>query len=278
MPTTFPYRALHDLVDAQYNFEWLETHWPAASTGGGTTLSGIWRWTTGTGAVASGQVGANTASWASATILNIAKTTDPGLDATNLLSALQSGDAVYLQEQDDSTRWGRYTLGAATDNGTYMSFPLTFVKGSASMPLNNRQVEVMFTAGGAGGGAPGPQGPQGPIGPQGPVGPQGPQGVPGPQGATGSQGSQGPAGATGPQGPAGLGYYSNNATHAAGTTITITQATHGLPAGRGIYVQCQNNATGNVEYPDVSVDASGNVTITYAASQAANSCLITLVR
>jgi len=139
----------------------------------------------------------------------------------------------------------------------------------------------MFTAGGAGGGAPGPQGPQGPIGPQ---GPQGPQGVPGPQGATGSQGAtgatgpQGPQGAIGPQGPVGLGYYNNAATHAAGTTITIPQVTHGLPAGRGIYVQCQDNSTGNVLVPDVNVASNGDVTVTFLASQAANSILVTLVR
>jgi len=89
---------------------------------------------------------------------------------------------------------------------------------------------------------------------------------------------QGPQGAQGPQGVKGLGYYSNNATHGAGTTITITQATHGLTAGRGIFVQVQDNSTGNVEIPDVTVDASGNVTITYLASVAANSKLVTLVR
>ena len=73
------------------------------------------------------------------------------------------------------------------------------------------------------------------------------------------------------------GYYSNNATHGAGTTITISQATHGLRASRGIQVQAQDNTTGNVELPDISVDTSGNVTVTYAVSVAANSKLITCV-
>jgi hypothetical protein len=73
------------------------------------------------------------------------------------------------------------------------------------------------------------------------------------------------------------GYYSNGALHGAGTTITITQATHGLRSSPGIYVQCQDNATGNVEIPDVSVDGAGNVTITYAAAVAANSKLVVLI-
>jgi hypothetical protein len=72
------------------------------------------------------------------------------------------------------------------------------------------------------------------------------------------------------------GYYSS-ATHGAGTTITITQATHGLRSSRGIVVQVQDEATGNVEIPDISVAANGDVTVTYAASVSANSKRVTLV-
>lgn len=78
-------------------------------------------------------------------------------------------------------------------------------------------------------------------------------------------------------GLAAAGYYSNAATHGAGTTITITAATHGLRASRGILVQVQDNATGNVEIPDVAVAANGDVTVTYGASVGANSKLIVLV-
>src|SRR5262252_7370821 len=42
---------------------------------------------------------------------------------------------------------------------------------------------------------------------------------------------------------ASVGYYSNNATHGAGATITITQATHLLRAARAIHVQVQDNST-----------------------------------
>jgi hypothetical protein len=73
------------------------------------------------------------------------------------------------------------------------------------------------------------------------------------------------------------GYYNNNATHGAGTTITITQATHGLRAGRPIFVQVQDNTTGNVELPDVTVAANGDVTVTYAVALAANAKMVTLV-
>jgi hypothetical protein len=72
------------------------------------------------------------------------------------------------------------------------------------------------------------------------------------------------------------GYYSS-ATHGAGTTIAITQVTHGLRSSRGIVVQVQDEATGNVELPDISVAANGDVTVTYAASVSANSKRVTLV-
>lgn len=76
---------------------------------------------------------------------------------------------------------------------------------------------------------------------------------------------------------ASLGYYSNSATHGAGTTITIAQTTHLLRASRGLQVQVQDNATGNIEFPDISVAANGDVTVTYAVSQSANTKLVTIV-
>jgi hypothetical protein len=71
-------------------------------------------------------------------------------------------------------------------------------------------------------------------------------------------------------------YYSS-ATHAAGTTWTITQATHGCRAAQGLHVQVQDATSGNIELPDVSVSGTGDVTITYAASVAANSKRVTIV-
>ncbi len=72
------------------------------------------------------------------------------------------------------------------------------------------------------------------------------------------------------------GYYSS-ATHGAGATITITQATHGLRASTGLLVQCQIDATGAVILPDISVAATGDVTVTFAASQSANTIRTTII-
>jgi hypothetical protein len=72
------------------------------------------------------------------------------------------------------------------------------------------------------------------------------------------------------------GYYSS-ATHGAGASISITQATHGLRASRGLQVQVQNEADGAVEFADVAVAATGDVTVTFAASQTANTKRVTIV-
>ena len=76
---------------------------------------------------------------------------------------------------------------------------------------------------------------------------------------------------------AAAGYYNNGATHGAGTTIVITAATHGLRASRGIIVQVQDNTSGAVEIPDISVSAIGDVTVTYGAALTANTKLVTLI-
>ena len=72
------------------------------------------------------------------------------------------------------------------------------------------------------------------------------------------------------------GYYSS-ATHSSGTTITITQATHGGRSSRGLIVQCQLEADGSVVYPDIAVASNGDVTVTFAASQSANSIRTTII-
>lgn len=72
------------------------------------------------------------------------------------------------------------------------------------------------------------------------------------------------------------GVYST-ATHGAGTTITITQATHLLRAYRGLIVQCRLEATGEEITVDNTVAANGDVTVTFAASQSANTIRTTIL-
>jgi hypothetical protein len=77
-------------------------------------------------------------------------------------------------------------------------------------------------------------------------------------------------------GLAASGYYSS-ATHGAGTTIVISQATHGLRASRGLIVQVQLEATGAIVLPDVTVAANGDVAVTFGASVTANTYRVTII-
>jgi hypothetical protein len=72
------------------------------------------------------------------------------------------------------------------------------------------------------------------------------------------------------------GYYTS-ATHAAAASWTYSAATHGLRAAKGLNVQVQDEATGAIEYPDVTVDAAGLVTVTYGSAQTANSKRTTII-
>lgn len=76
------------------------------------------------------------------------------------------------------------------------------------------------------------------------------------------------------------GYYTTS-THGAGTTITITRATHGLSGLGGnfpaVIVQLRLVSTGEEILADNTVAANGDVTITFAASQAANSIRVLLI-
>lgn len=72
------------------------------------------------------------------------------------------------------------------------------------------------------------------------------------------------------------GYYSS-ATHSAGTTISVSQATHGLRASRGLICEAQVESSGDVVECDISVASSGDVTFTFAASQSSNTIRVTIV-
>ena len=73
------------------------------------------------------------------------------------------------------------------------------------------------------------------------------------------------------------GYYSVLGPASNGTTITLTQATHGLRSTRGLLVQVQDETSGAVEIPDIVVAANGDVTVTYGATITANSKRVTVI-
>lgn len=185
----------------------------AGATVSGTMVRAPWNWTTATTSAATGRVGVNAATWATGTVVNIAKQDSAGADASNALALIKQGHSINLEQTDDATVWAQYTAtGPGVDHGAYYSVPVSYVNSAGALPANNRGVTVAISSGSGGGGtgAQGPQGPQGATGPQGAAGTQGPIGNPGSQGPAGQAGAQGATGATGaqgPQGPSGAGTF-----------------------------------------------------------------------
>jgi hypothetical protein len=125
----------------------------SAADSPGTAYSAFWRWTTSTAnAASSGDVGINAASWAATTQINLNETNGAGSDTSNFLAQIDVGDQIYLQDQDDAANWGRFTITAPpTDQGTWRSWPVSYITSSGVPPNNNADTVVtFFTAGGQG--------------------------------------------------------------------------------------------------------------------------------
>lgn len=103
----------------------------------------------------SGDVKFNNATPASVTAIYISQTTDAGFNAENLLSALVSGDIIYIQDEGDATKWWRGSVsGAPTDNGAWWTIPVTYVSsGAGGLFSNNEDLTVALMYSGAASGS-----------------------------------------------------------------------------------------------------------------------------
>jgi hypothetical protein len=69
-----------------------------------------------------------------------------------------------------------------------------------------------------------------------------------------------------------VGKYTATIGDAAATTITITQATHGLATNGSMHAECFDATTGVKVYPDITINnTTGAVTFTFTTAPAANS-------
>lgn len=66
------------------------------------------------------------------------KTTDNNIDATYVLSKAGVDDALYIQDQNDSSKAQEYEITSSTDSGTYFTFTVTWVSGGTALTNNSR--------------------------------------------------------------------------------------------------------------------------------------------
>jgi hypothetical protein len=121
---------------------------PGASN---SIYTGTWRWTTGlVDAASSGRVGLNATSWTAATEIHLSKTTELGTDVSPSIGKLKVGDGLYLKDKANANKWAHYTIAAnATDNGSWVSYPVTLVDASEPPPANNADTNVSLLVEGA---------------------------------------------------------------------------------------------------------------------------------
>jgi hypothetical protein len=94
----------------------------------------------------------NAASFALTTSFAISITTDGGVNAGNVLGAIQVGDSLYIQEKVDSAIWARYTIDSIVNNTSWYLFAVTYVTGGTGMISNAFAAIIQFGSGGGGGG------------------------------------------------------------------------------------------------------------------------------
>ena len=116
-------------------------------------LSGVWRFNTSiTPPPANGRLQFDAGSYAGTTEIDIHDFTRPGVDASNFLSVLDSGDRVYIQDETNSNDWVVFdVIGPAVDNTTYWTLSVAAVLEGNFFSNNRDCLFVIQFGGGAGG-------------------------------------------------------------------------------------------------------------------------------
>jgi hypothetical protein len=124
-----------------------------------SSTEGVWNFSTNLTQAdpGSGKLRVNNAVFLSATSIAISKFSIQGIDRSNVLQALKSGDQLFLQDKTAATTWIRYNVTAnSIDNLSWFQIPVAAVEGSGTTPGNNDDLIVSFQSSGAGGGGGGP--------------------------------------------------------------------------------------------------------------------------
>jgi microcystin-dependent protein len=120
------------------------------ATGAAAPFSFDYTWTTATTAPAAGSVGVDNATVASLTAMVISETNRLGSNLLAILSTLDDSTSTVKARVDvvdvlDATKWLSFTLtGALTDNGSWLSFPASYVGAGSALTDGNR-VSVIAT-------------------------------------------------------------------------------------------------------------------------------------
>ena len=95
--------------------------------GGGASVQLKWQYDSATGASdpGGGKFRTNNATIASSTAIYVNEEDEDGVDATTLLTALQEGDRIFIQQEDDASRFLLLDVDTVTDNGSWFTIAYT---------------------------------------------------------------------------------------------------------------------------------------------------------
>lgn len=141
--------------NATFEFSLDATTWVPVGDNTAATVNGTWKFDTSTTNSDPGNKNfrLNNATLASVTAIYISETSNTGVDASTAFSFLSTGDKIYIQQKNDSTKAAIFSVsGAITDNGTWVTIPVTVSKNS-TLYSNNAEcgVTILFGAVGSSG-------------------------------------------------------------------------------------------------------------------------------
>lgn len=138
-----------------FSLFWQELHDPSAVA---TTYTGNWDWNSATytwswstsAPPANGQFATSSGSWTGSTItIHIAKVTYTGASVSTELLSQPIGATITVQDQTNAANWVEWdTTALGTDNGTYVSYPVSWQAGSGTTAAANALLSVSFSADG----------------------------------------------------------------------------------------------------------------------------------
>ena len=119
---------------------------PKGGSGGGGSVSGIWKFSTSTTAAdpGTGRFRFNNAAYASVTEIFVDDLADsPRFDFGNIFESLNPGDILIVQENDDSTSAVEFLIDDVTDNIGWWTFDVTYIQDAGGDLIGNNRASTL---------------------------------------------------------------------------------------------------------------------------------------
>lgn len=122
--------------------------WTAKTTAA-VGIQGQWEFDSATGASnpGAGNFRINNSNPALATALYIADENKPGVDFSVILSAIDVGDVIYFQNEEDAGEGILATVSSVTDNGTWFNFGITVQDSNGASFTDGKEFGFIFALG-----------------------------------------------------------------------------------------------------------------------------------